>query len=280
MRKKLKIERPGPERSARTPRASAGQGFTLIELLVVIAIIAILAAMLLPALSKAKGKGYQIACVSNVKQLSLAFLSYIGDAQDKFPGGAAKAPTLPVDEDWIYWNQDDPRIVSANRKDIYKAPLTPYLGRFTTNLYLCPGDKDAEKRKTTSLQPYMFSYTVNSYYVNNSENHGVCSLFAGDASWNDYPFKSAMIRNPASKIMLVEEHSYNVGGVITPDDGRWTPPADPRTIGLDHPPPYLSVDSYISNRHSKRGTIASCDGHVEVVKPTYGFMQDHYDCLY
>ena len=90
--------------------AKPGKAFTLIELLVVIAVIAILAALLLPALARAKQKGRQTVCLSNLKQISLAFMMYLNDHGERFADRRDLKSGLPGGyHPWTSWPPSDPR---------------------------------------------------------------------------------------------------------------------------------------------------------------------------
>src|SRR6266496_3750690 len=116
---------------SRTRRESDSDAFTLIDLLVVIAIIAILAAMLLPALSKAKSKGQGIACLSNTRQIALGWLTYCSDLGDKLPPlGSLVGGRL----DWVAANPDD------YDQGILIDPAQSFLAAYmkSSKVYKCP----------------------------------------------------------------------------------------------------------------------------------------------
>ena len=226
-------------------------GFTLIELLVVIAIIAILASMLLPALSRAKLKAGQARCYGNLKQLGLGMAMYLDNNNNVFPGTGSRNTYGFHQEDWIYWRTNLPTY------PIQKSPIVVPLGSSNSNLFRCPVDRDDRDRVAIAdgNGPYFYSYSLTSYDLNNGQNAGMASINNG--SW--YAFRATSIRNPAKKIMLAEEQSSlrgtevsdPNGGVI--NDGRW-----------------VGTSDVLTSRHAKKACIAFADSHVLAVPWKFG----------
>ncbi len=148
--------------NSRTDRCPTAKGFTLIELLVVIAIIAILAAMLLPALAKAKLKAQGIQCMSNHRQLSLAWRMYAEDNNDRIVYASHDGSGGAGNEYAWTWTElsftSDPKNWDINA-DITLRPLWRY--NQSAGIYRCPADRSTVTTSTGEVKPRVRTMSMN-----------------------------------------------------------------------------------------------------------------------
>ena len=212
------------------------RGCTLIELLLVMAIIAILAALLMPALATVQAKGKRTACLNNLKQGVLSFQMYSADNDGKL------APNYPLKQadsnSWVLGNMKVAND-STNLTFIRQGKLFPYASQAA--LYRCPGDPSR-----TGGTPRVRSYSMNSWigsrYMEIYPGHGGFRTFVRDSE--------LAVAGPATIWVLADEHEASI-------DDAWF------LVTMDDSQPFAS---FPATRHERSYGLNFGDGHAEFYK--------------
>ena len=228
-------------------RRKITRAFTLIELLVVIAIIAILAGLLLPALARAKSKGQHAVCLSNLKQLDLAWLLYAGDFDDNLVWNDLTSNGSGWVRGIIDYNPGNPHNTNLEGlMDPKYAKLAPYTQ--SPGIYRCPADKSTVKTRG-KIMPRVRSVSL-SQAMNSRDD------------WLSFITKRRyhVFRKLSDINVMGHSNAYNFINEH-PDSINFGDLAVAMNDGVAHTRIYI-ID-YPASNHNGAGTISFADGHVE-----------------